>query len=218
MFTASCFSTRSSSEYWLINSGCTNHMTYDKTLFKDLKPTKVSKVRIGNGSYISAKGKGTILISTTSGIKTISDVLYVPDIDQNLLTVGQLIEKGFKVSFENQHCVIFDTTGGEILKVKRDKLDKKAISGIFVGYSSVSKAYEVYHPQSGKVIVSRDVHFNEDQQWDWKNPQRTIGSFNNIGNDHLEKQTTELCENELEDDPPPLEAQGCCLTSINSAM
>lgn len=93
-------------------------MTYDKTLFKDLKPTKVSKVRIGNGSYISAKGKGTILISTTSGIKTISDVLYVPDIDQNLLTVGQLIEKGFKVSFENQHCVIFDTTGGEILKVK----------------------------------------------------------------------------------------------------
>lgn len=111
-------------------------------------------------------------------------------------------------------CVCF----GHVPQVKRDKLDKKAISGIFVGYSSVSKAYKVYHPQSGKVIVSRDVHFNEDQQWDWKNPQRTIGSFNNIGNDHLEKQTTELCENELEDDPPPLEAQGCCLTSINSAM
>jgi len=91
-------------------------MTHDKTLFKDLKPTKVSKVRIGNDSYISAKG--TIQISTISGIKTISDVLYVPDIDQNLLSVGQLLEKGFKVSFENQHCVIFDTTGREILKVK----------------------------------------------------------------------------------------------------
>jgi len=63
-------------------------MTYDKTLFKDLKPTKVSKIRIGNGGYISAKGKGTIVISTSLGTKAISDVLYVPDIDQNLLSVG----------------------------------------------------------------------------------------------------------------------------------
>jgi len=37
---------------------------------------------------LSAKGKGTIVISTSSGIKTILDVLYVPDIDQNLLSVG----------------------------------------------------------------------------------------------------------------------------------
>jgi len=95
-------------------------------------------------------------------------------------------------------CVCF----AHVPQVKCDKLDKKAILGIFVGYSLVSKAYKVYHPQSGKVTVSRDVHFNEDQQWDWKNPQRTIGSFNNIESDHLGKQTTELCENELEDDPP----------------
>ena len=93
-------------------------MTYDKTLFKDLKPTNVSKVRIGNGGYITAKGKGTIAISTCSGTKIISDVLYVPDIDQNLLSVGQLIKKGFKVSFENQHCLIYDTAGREVLRVK----------------------------------------------------------------------------------------------------
>ena len=95
-------------------------------------------------------------------------------------------------------CVCF----ANVPQDKCDKLDKKAISGIFVGYSSVSKAYKVYHPQCGNVTVSSDVHFNEDQQWDWKNPQRTIGSFNNIENDRLEKQTIELCENELEDDPP----------------
>ena len=71
----------------------------DRTLFKDFQSTEISKVRIGNGDYISAKGKGTIAIATNSGTKTISDVLYVPDIDQNLLSVGQLIEKGFKVTF-----------------------------------------------------------------------------------------------------------------------
>ena len=37
-----------------------------------------------------------------------------------------------------------------IPQVKRDKPDKKAISSIFMGYSSVSKAYKVYHPQTKK--------------------------------------------------------------------
>ncbi|XP_028180756.1 uncharacterized protein LOC114367763 [Glycine soja] len=57
LFVATCFLSSESSESWLIDSGCTNHMTYDKTLFKDLKPTNVSKVRIGNGDYIPVKGK-----------------------------------------------------------------------------------------------------------------------------------------------------------------
>ncbi|KAL5794297.1 hypothetical protein ACOSP7_002891 [Xanthoceras sorbifolium] len=111
MFVATCFSTRSSSECWLIDSGCTNHMTYDRTIFKELKPTGITKVRIGNDGYISAKGKETIAITTSSGTKTISDVLYVPDIDQNWLSVGQLIEKGLKISFENSYCHIYDVAG-----------------------------------------------------------------------------------------------------------
>jgi len=93
-------------------------MTYDKTLFKDLKPTNVSKVRIGNGGYISTKGKGTVAISTCSSTKLISDVIYVPDIDQSLLSVSQLIKKGFKVSFEHQHCLIYDIASREVLRVK----------------------------------------------------------------------------------------------------
>jgi hypothetical protein len=31
-------------------------------------------------------------------------------------------------------------------QIKRDKLNKKAIPGIFVGYNSVSKEYKIYHP------------------------------------------------------------------------
>ena len=76
-------------------------MTYDKNLFKELKPTGITKVKIGNGGQICAKGKGTIAITTSLGTKKILDVLYVPDLDKNLLSVSQLIEKGFKVSFED---------------------------------------------------------------------------------------------------------------------
>ncbi|KAG8662555.1 hypothetical protein MANES_01G123701v8 [Manihot esculenta] len=77
IFVATCFSTGCNSECWLIDIGCTNHMTYDKTLFKDLNLTEITKVRIGNGVYIPAKGKGTIVIITTSGIKTISEIFCV---------------------------------------------------------------------------------------------------------------------------------------------
>jgi hypothetical protein len=83
MFVATCFSVQTTSDHWLIDSGCTNHMTFDKSLFRNLQPTDVAKVRIGNGECIEAKGKGTIAITTNSGTKTIADVLYVPDIDQN---------------------------------------------------------------------------------------------------------------------------------------
>ncbi|PHU10389.1 hypothetical protein BC332_22249 [Capsicum chinense] len=87
LFVASCLTNSVSSESWLIDSGCTNHMTCDKYLFKDLSPTKVTKVRIDHGGYIPAKRIGTITIETQSGTKIISDVLYVPDLDQNLLSV-----------------------------------------------------------------------------------------------------------------------------------
>ena len=117
LFVATCFSGIGSSESWLIDSGCTNHMTYDKDLFRELGSTNTSKVRIGNGEYITVEGKGTIVISSCSGTKFISDVLYVPDIDQNLLNVGQLIEKGYKFVFEDKSCLIKDAVGQDIFKI-----------------------------------------------------------------------------------------------------
>ncbi|XP_019251087.1 PREDICTED: uncharacterized protein LOC109230005 [Nicotiana attenuata] len=117
LFVATILSTKKS-DFWLIDSGCKNHMTYDRNLFKEFTSIGNKKVRIGNGDYILAKGKGTVAIPTNSGTKKISDVLYVPDIDQNLLSVGQLMEKGFKVSFEDKYCFIYDATGLEILRVK----------------------------------------------------------------------------------------------------
>ena len=56
-----------------------------------------------------------------------------------------------------------------IPQVKRDKLDKKAVPGIFVGYSSAPKLTKCIILKQKKITITRDVHFNEDEQWDWKN-------------------------------------------------
>ena len=118
LFVASCFAIYHSSEKWLIDSGCTNHMTFDRDLFKELDTSVASKVKIGNGEYIAVKGKGTVAIESISGTKLIKDVLFVPNISQNLLSVGQLIQKGFKVIFETNQCLIKDAKGNNVFKVK----------------------------------------------------------------------------------------------------
>ena len=45
---------------------------------------------------------------------------------------------------------------------QRRKLDDKAVKCVFVGYSSESKGYRLYHPQTKRILVSRDVVFVED--------------------------------------------------------
>ena len=50
---------------------------------------------------------------------------------------------------------------------KRHKLEVKSEIGIFVGYSSQSKGYRVYNPKTKKIMISRDVKFDESASWNW---------------------------------------------------
>ncbi|KAL4272302.1 hypothetical protein GQ457_13G009650 [Hibiscus cannabinus] len=51
---------------------------------------------------------------------------------------------------------------------KRIKLDEKSTKCIFVGYCSQSKAYRLFSPCDSKIIISRNVTFNEDARWTWE--------------------------------------------------
>jgi len=50
---------------------------------------------------------------------------------------------------------------------KRSKLDEKTEKGIFIGYSDQSKGYRVYNLKTKKLMISRDVKFDEDAAWNW---------------------------------------------------
>ena len=51
---------------------------------------------------------------------------------------------------------------------KRHKLEEKSQKGVFLGYSTQSKGYRVYILETEKLIISRDVQFDEGAFWDWK--------------------------------------------------
>jgi len=113
---ATCFA--NTSETWLVDSGCTHYITHDKGMSVKLDKTHFSKVKIGNEDYIEVKGIGDIAIDSGSGKIIISDVLYVPKIDKNLLSFGQLLEKYYVVVFKDKTWEVFDTTGIKLISIK----------------------------------------------------------------------------------------------------
>lgn len=46
-----------------------------------------------------------------------TNVLFVPDISQNLLSVAQIVQKGYSLIFKNDSCIISDHCGTEIMIV-----------------------------------------------------------------------------------------------------
>ena len=107
---------------WLIDNDCTHHMTFDEHMFKELDRTCTLKVKIDNGDHIEIKGKQVVSIKTLSSIKLIFDVLLVLDIDRNLLSVSQLLEKQYSILFRDKSCVIQDPSSNELFVVKmKDK-------------------------------------------------------------------------------------------------
>ena len=65
-----------------------------------------------------------------------------------------------------------------IPSVKRDKLDRKSTVCIFLGYCRNSKGYRVYDPKTNKLGTHRNVAFDEEASWKWKeeeNEEKEVG-------------------------------------------
>lgn len=96
-------------------------MAKDQSLFSNLNVNCRVKVKLGNRSVVKAHGKGLIPIQTKQGIMLITDVLLIPDLDQNLLNVSQMENKGYSILFKDNHSYFYDAANIEIAKVKKVK-------------------------------------------------------------------------------------------------
>ncbi|XP_004496824.1 uncharacterized protein [Cicer arietinum] len=86
----------SPSHVWFLDTGCSNHMTSHKEWLVDIDKSRKSKIRFVDYRTLEAEGAGNMVIKRRNG-KTlmIENVLYVPGMKSNLLSIGQLIQKGF---------------------------------------------------------------------------------------------------------------------------
>jgi hypothetical protein len=90
-------------------SGCSNHMTGNKDLFSYIDTSIQSEVKLGNDYKVTINGKGVFLVYTKNNHRrNIDNVYFVPGLKCNIINVGQLMEKKYRVFFKNNVCKIYD--------------------------------------------------------------------------------------------------------------
>lgn len=99
---------RGKSHCWIVDSGATNHMTFNKSILENFTLFNYPKiVRIANGDNIDILGCVNVQISHNLILKY---VLYVPGLDCNLISVKQLMtDNKCWTMFSPNQCSIFIT-------------------------------------------------------------------------------------------------------------
>ena len=104
---------RSPETSWIVDSGATCHICNSQNHFVELQILqKPIDVTLGDGHILQATGRGTVVLMMRTGQLTrkckLQDVLLVPKLTYNLLSVSKAVEKGIKVIFNVRGCVIED--------------------------------------------------------------------------------------------------------------
>ena len=86
---------------WLVDSGASKHMTRYKESFVNLSEHESPhKVKLGDDYQYPTKGSGeaSSKLDSEKSLK-MKDVLYVPRLKKNILSISTLCAKGIRVSF-----------------------------------------------------------------------------------------------------------------------
>lgn len=108
---------------WIIDSGCSHHLTGDKAWFGDYINIEARKVYLGDNTFYNAIGKGTFsLPQANEASTTILEVLHVPGIAHNLLSVSKLVGTGVLLDFKEDRCVLRKNDTDIAVAFKKDNL------------------------------------------------------------------------------------------------
>ena len=106
-------------------------------------------------------------------------------------------------------CVAHVKTVGPGLKKMSDRSKKM----VFIGYESGTKGYRVFDPSTKKLVISRDVIFDEQQPWDWTSAVESTEQPTDSFIVHYEMTDRNLTTEGIEEVPVAGEEGGCSCRS-----
>ena len=166
---------------WVLDSGCSSHMTGDKEKFIKLQHYEGGSVKFGNDDGAKICGKGVVQLMANK-IRS-EEVLYVSGLRHNLLSVSQICDKG--------HEVVFTKNGFAIKKSSNGKT-------IATGSRTAGNLYTLSDGAEKTCLMSRT-----EESWLW---HKRLGhlSFNNMlkickskavrGMSTVEKPSNPICD------------------------
>lgn len=129
-FTMGLLSASECKEEWYLDSGATKHMTPHGDLLNSTKPV-TDTITTANGGQVQVHGIGNGNFTFNDGDITVSNVLHVPDLAVNLLSISQIAKNGNEIVFNSDGCTVFNSDGKMVLfsketngiyKIKTDSL------------------------------------------------------------------------------------------------
>ncbi|GJY58606.1 retrovirus-related pol polyprotein from transposon TNT 1-94 [Tanacetum coccineum] len=101
---------------WVVDSGCSKHMTGDRSLLRNFIEKFMGTVRFGNDNFAAITGYGDYI----HGNITICHVYYVEGLGHNLFSVGQFCDGDLEVAFRSNTCYVRNLEGDDLLTGGRE--------------------------------------------------------------------------------------------------
>jgi len=109
----------------LYNSGCTQHISPCRDQFEKFQEIPPKAFCAANKQSFSAIGKGELVIDIPDGADVsqlrLMEVLYSPKVGYTLVSVGQLDDLGFTLTFGNKRCVIYGPDGEKVGVIPKNR-------------------------------------------------------------------------------------------------
>jgi hypothetical protein len=95
--------------FWLIDFGCSQHMTGDRWWFSSLTPVMTKEyITFGDSGKGRVLSVGTVKVSESVTLRSVS---LVKSLGYNLLFFCQLLDEGFEVRFKTGCSRVLDSRG-----------------------------------------------------------------------------------------------------------
>lgn len=104
---------------WYIDSGASMHMTMHKDLLENETIPPISTIKIADNKILHVESCGDVILhipnkdGSTSKI-LVKNVLYVPKLSTNLLSVSKIIKSGCKVEFDKTGCSLYNSNNQKV--------------------------------------------------------------------------------------------------------
>lgn len=101
---------------WILDSGCSNHMCSNKEWFFEFDDKFRRTVKLGDNSKMMAMGKGHIKLNIKGITQVFTEVYFIPELKNNLLSIGQLQEKQLAILIKDDKCRVYHPKKGLIMQ------------------------------------------------------------------------------------------------------
>ena len=88
--------------WWYVDSGCSRHMTGERSLLTKFEGGKKGYVNFAGEKGGNITGQGNV----TNGKITLEKVYYVEQLEHNLMSVSQICDKGHSVHFTDTEALV----------------------------------------------------------------------------------------------------------------